>query len=328
MATIADVARAAEVSIATVSRVLSPGTHPVNPETARRVREAAAALDFVPSAVASGLATRRTGLLGLVVRDLGDPHYPQLAAGAEEAARQSGLALLVCNTLSDSGRLADYLRVLRARRVDGLVVSGGSSLSESDLQALKSTGLPCVLIGRPLSSSLPFVAVDNRAAAADVARHLVQGGRRRLAHLGGLATQTTMLDRAEGFAQAAGEAGLEVTTVETDGTAESALRVTRQLLAQPKRPDALFAATDRLALAALAAALDAGIAVPGDLAIVGFDDTPTAALVRPALSSVAQPAAALGEAAIELIKALLLGEEGRSVTLPATLVPRSSSASA
>jgi DNA-binding LacI/PurR family transcriptional regulator len=330
VATIADVARRAGVSIATVSRVLSPGLqpHPVNPETARRVREAAAALDFVPSAVARALVSRRSGLLGLVVPDLADPHYPQIARGAEDRARQEGWSVLVCNTLGNPQRLADYLRLLRARRVDAVVVSGGSSLGRQELDAIAASQLPAVLIGRPAEPErLPFVAVDNVLAAHDATMHLVQAGRRRVAHLAGPVTQTTMADRAAGYRTALAKRALPAEVVATDGSSEEGLRAARVLLDRRllDRPDALFAATDRLAAAALAAAMDAGVCVPSQLAVIGFDDLPLAAYLRPSLSSVAQPAQQLGEAAIHLALQVLAGETAEPVVLPARLVLRTSS---
>ncbi len=330
MATIADVARRAGVSIATVSRVLSPGPqpHPVNPETARRVREAARELDFVPSALARGLASRRSGLLGLIVPDLADPHYPLIARGAEEIAREHGLALLVANSLGDHTRLVEYLRVLRARRVDAVVISGGSSLSPDDLAAVSESPLPCVLIGRPVAvDRLAFVAVDNVGAARVATTHLLDSGRRRVVHLAAPSFQTTMADRSAGYRTAMEQAGLTSQVVETDGTAEGGREAAARLLDRPagERPDGLFAATDRVAVGAMAAAADRGIQVPTDLGVVGFDDTPMAAYVRPSLTTVAQPGRRLGEAAIELALRVAAGEKVETVFLDARLVVRDSS---
>lgn len=329
VATIADVARLAGVSIATVSRVLSPGSapHPVNPATAERVRRAAAELDFVPSALARGLASSRSGLLGFVVPDLADPHYPQVAGGAEEAARAAGLSVIVCNTLGDTSRLLEYLQLLRARRVDAVIVSGGGSLGAAELDALERSGRPVVLIGRPTTSGcvLPYVAVDNEAAGRDVARHLVlEAGRRKLVHLAGPSRQTTMLDRAKGFQAEAAHLGVPCALAETDGSPDDGARVTASLLARAggSQPDALFAATDRLAIAALGAAHDARIAVPRDLAVMGFDDLPLAPYLRPSLSSVTQPGPKLGEAAVRLALTAASGSRVEPVLLPARIVPR------
>ncbi len=331
MATIADVARRARVSIATVSRVLSPGPvpHPVHPETAARVRAAAAALDYIPSALARGLASRRSGLLGFLVPSLADPHYPQIARGAEDVARLAGLSLLVCNTLGDPDRAAAYLRLLRSRHVDALIVSGGSALTAATLAAITDSHLPAVLIGRPASDqAIAYVCVDNRAAARQATLHLLDSGRTRVVHLAGPRGQTTMADRAAGYGQALAERGLPAALLETDGSADGALAAMRALLETPARvrPDAIFAAADRMAVAAMAAASDAGVAVPGDLAVMGFDDLALDAYLRPSLSSVTQPARELGEAAIRLALRLVAGESVRPVVLQARPVLRQSTA--
>ena len=331
MATIADVARRAGVSIATVSRVLSPAPspHPVSARTAARVREAAQALDFVPSALARGLASRRSGLIGLIVRDLADPHYPHVAGGAEDAARRHGLAVLVCNTLGQPDRLADYLRLLNARHVDAIVLCGGSTLSPPELASLGASAAPVVLIGRPAPPwQPPFVSIDNLGAARAVTRHLVETGRRRIAHLAGPASQTTMLDRAAGYAEALAEAGLPTEVVETNASPADGLARARRLLRRPaaRRPDAVFAATDRLALSVLAAAADVGLGVPRDLAVFGFDDLPLAPYVRPSLSSVTQPAHRLGREALGLALRLIDGARPDPVVVAAEIVVRDSSA--
>jgi LacI family transcriptional regulator len=327
VAGIQDVAQRAGVSIATVSRVLSPGPapHPVSPATAARVRAAAAELDYVPSALARGLVSRRSGLLGFLVPSLADPHYPHIARGAEDRAREHGLALLVCNTLGDSRRLADYLRVLRARKVDALVVSGGSSLSTSDLAALEATRLPTMLIGRPTGDSpAPWVGVDNRSAAREATEHLLRS-RRRVVHLAGPPTQTTMADRADGYRDAMADAGAEAEVIATSGTPQAGEDAARLLLRRARPPDALFAATDRLAIGALGVANDLQLPVPEALGLIGFDDLPLAAYLRPRLSTVAQPGRELGAAAIGLALALLGDEPVRPVILPARLIVRGSS---
>lgn len=327
MATIVDVAQGARVSIATVSRVLSPGVRPhrVKAETAQRVREVAGALDFVPSALARGLASRRSGLLGLLVPDLADAHYPWVARGAEDAARSEGLAVLVCNTLGDDGRFCDYLNVLRARRVDALILSGTSSLGPTNLAALAASGLPAVVVGRlPRRTGIPWVAVDNRAAGRDVTKHLWEGGRRRIVHLAGPLRQSSMADRAAGYRAYLRSHGLRPVVISTTGESEGGLRAMRALLRE-RQVDAVFAATDRLAIATLAAAHDAGLRVPTDLAVVGFDDLPMAPYLRPSLSSVAQPTRELGALAVQLVCQMLTGVPVRPLTVAARLCVRASS---
>jgi LacI family transcriptional regulator len=330
VATIADVARAAGVSITTVSRVLSPGAvpHPVRADTAERVRAAARELKFTPSPLARGLASRHSGLIGLIVPDLADPHYPQIAAGVEDRARDGRLDVLICNTLGDVGRLTAYLRLLQARRVDAIVLSGGTSLSAEALQALEDIDVPLVLIGRPTTGvPWPYVSIDNADGARQATRHLLDLGRRRVLHLGGPVTQTTMADRAAGYTAAMRAAGLAPEILASNGTPEDGYtRLERRLEGDGQVvPEAIFAATDRLAIAAMALAADRHLHVPDDLAVVGFDDIPLAGQLRPALSTLAQPAHELGTVAIDLAQRRIADESVEPVTLSARLVPRASS---
>lgn len=311
--------------------MLSPGIdpHPVREATAERVRLAARELDFVPSPIARGLAARRSGLIGLLVPDLTDPHYPNIASGVEHAAREADMAVLISNTLGDTARLHEYLRVLAARRVDAIVLSGATSLAAEDVQALAATEVPVVLIGRPAAASATVVSVsvDNVMAARLATWHLAETGRQRIAHLAGPGSQTTMADRRLGYAQALQVAGLRARVVESNGWPEDGYtRMIEVFRHDAARPDAVFAATDRLAVAVLAAAVDAGVRVPDELAVLGFDDTPLAPHLRPSLSSVAQPAHELGRVAVKLARGLLAGEAVESVLLQASLVVRESTA--
>ena len=325
MVTIADVAQAAGVSIATVSRVLSPGAvpHPVRADTADRVREAARRLNFIPSPLARGLAARRSGLIGLIVPDLADPHYPQIAIGAEDAAREASMAALICNTLGEIDRLAEYLQLLQARRVDAIVLSGSTSLNAVELQTLQRCEVPMVLIGRPaIHVQWPHVSIDNRLGARLATRHLLQIGCDRIVHLSGPRTQTTMADRVRGYVDELEGRPAEV--VESNGTPEDGYARLLARLQERPMPDGVFAATDRLAIAALAAAADRSLHVPRELAVVGFDDIPLAGQLRPSLTSVAQPAYELGVVAVEMAQRLAIGEDVQPRVLAPKLIERQS----
>ncbi|MDQ3809123.1 MAG: substrate-binding domain-containing protein, partial [Chloroflexota bacterium] len=252
----------------------------------------------------------------------------QLATGVELAAREAELAVLICNTFGDPRQLAEYLRVLRARRVDAMVLSGGSSLGQDQLRMAVDSGLPLVVIGRPgVPMDLAYISVDNVAAARAATDHLVDQRRRGIAHLAGPSGQTTMIDRCAGYRQSLAAHGLDARVLATDGLAEHAYRVVRRALRQGgPRPDAIFAATDRLAIAAMAAVVDAGLRVPYDVAVVGFDDSAVAAHLRPSLSSVSQPAVELGRGAVRMVLALAGGRSVRTRVLRARLVARASSA--
>jgi LacI family transcriptional regulator len=327
--TIADVARAAGVSIATVSRVLSPGAvpHPVRADTAERVRVAARELNFSPSPMARGLASRHSGLLGLIVPDLGDPHYPQIAGGVEDGAREADLAVLICNTFGDVDRMTEYLTLMQHRRVDAIVLSGGTSLNAVELLTLNDCKVPLVLIGRPtIQVPWPYVSIDNRDGALKATRHLMQIGRRRIIHLGGPRTQTTMADRAAGYREAMQSGNMTAEAIiESDGTPEDGYaRLQSRFDERGPAPDAIFAATDRLAVAAMALAADRHLHIPRELAIVGFDDIPLALQLRPTLSTMAQPAYELGTIAINIAKHLMAGDPAQPVSLGVELIARQS----
>jgi LacI family transcriptional regulator len=326
--TIADVARAAGVSITTVSRVLSPGAvpHPVRADTAERVRVAARELNFIPSPMARGLASRRSGLIGLVVPDLADPHYPQIAGGVEDGAREAELAVVICNTFGDVDRMTEYLMLMQARRVDAIVLSGGTSLNAIELLALNDCQVPMVLIGRPtIQVPWPHVSIDNRDGARQATRHLMQLGRRRILHLAGPRTQTTMADRAAGYREFMQSANMTPESIESDGTPEDGYdQLKSRFNGKGHVPDAIFAATDRLAVAAMALAADRHMHIPRDLAIVGFDDIPLAAQLRPSLSTMAQPAYELGTVAINMAKRLVAGESVQPILLDVGLTARQS----
>jgi LacI family transcriptional regulator len=291
------------------------------------VRAAARELSFVPSAIARGLVARRSGLLGLIVPDLTDPYYPQIASGVEHAAREAELAVLICNTLGDPQHLSDYLRVLRARRVDAIVLAGGSTLGPRDLRMAAQSGVPVVLIGRPgYQSDLPYVSIDNVRAAREATQDLVDSGRRYIAHVAGPPTQTTMFDRAQGYLDAVKANDLYSLIVRTSGEPEHAYELLMPYVREPanQRIDAVFAATDRLAIAAIAAIVDAGLSVPDDVAVIGFDDIPLAARLRPSLSSVTQPADELGQGAVEMALKIAAGQPVEPLVLRAHPVLRGS----
>jgi LacI family transcriptional regulator len=286
---------------------------------------AAEQLGFVPSAVARGLASRRTGVVGLLVPDLTDPHYPQIAIGVDFMARRHHRAVLIYNSHGDRAQLGERLRLMQERRVDAAVISGGSSLAEDELQMILDSQLPVVLIGRPGADLLvPYVSVDNVRGAMDATEHLVQLGRQRVAHLAGPVSQTTMADRAAGYEAAlVSHRRSQSIVFPTDGTPEHAYTIVKHEV--PLEPiDGLFAATDRLAIAAMAALHDLGLRMPEDVAVIGFDDMPLASYLRPALASVAQPARQLGEAATLLALRVADGDSPRPLVLSTQLELRAS----
>jgi LacI family transcriptional regulator len=328
---IRDVAAAAGVSVATVSRVLSPASAdvPMRKETRDKVERAIDELGYRPNDLARALLQHRTDAIGLVVPDISNPYYPPLVRGVEDAASSRGYRVVLCNTDRDPAKISGYLDTLIKTRVDGIVVAGGGWADLSDRTAVLGTyrtGL--VAVGRHLSAH-PSVRVDNVAASRDAAEHLIGLGHRAIAFLGGPASSTTVQDRAQGYRDAlevAGPTGPAAVRY-GDFTEESGYAATRELLGTTPRPTALLCANDRIAIGAYAAAADAGRRVPDEVSVVGFDDTPIARYVRPTLTTVAIPTYDMGLAAVRLLLAQLEGDAASELETMATrLVLRDSTA--
>jgi LacI family transcriptional regulator len=326
-ATVVDVARRARVSIATVSRVLTGSRHPVGEATRRRVLAAAGALDYSPSDIARGLLQRATRTIGLVIPDIANPYYPELARGVEDAAREAGYAVIFSNTDRDHERIARAIRVLRQKRVDGLIFAGGGSQQRTLPDGIDRFGAPVVAIG---SHHLPFpsVRIDNWQASYAAVSHLIETGRRRVACVAGPPQSTTVGERVQGYQQA-----LEMRRLPApahwlrygDFGAASGYHEARALLEAAAPPDAILALNDRMAIGVLAAAADLKVRVPEDLGVVGFDDIPLASYLRPPLTTVRIPAYEMGAAAIRLLLAGIAGRpHPRAVRLEARLIVRGS----
>jgi LacI family transcriptional regulator len=309
--TIQDVARLAGVSIATVSRVLNRSAHPVRSEVRERVEAAARELDFRPSALARGLAGRETRMLALVLPDVSNPYYPRLLRGAEDAASAEGYALIVCNTDYDPAKVALYVKLLREKHVDGVLVGGGGHDQPADLVQLVDAGVPIQAIGRH-ALAVASVRIDNLAAGRAATRHLLERGCSRVAFVGGSFTHTTVADRRAGYRQALREAGMDREAqfeLEADFTPAGGAEAGRRLLGLSPCPDGVFAANDHLAVGLLHALQAAGRRIPQDVAVIGFDDIPLAQFLRPALSSVAVPAYELGAQAVQRLMRQMRGEQ-------------------
>lgn len=330
--TITDVAAAARVHPSTVSRVLSGrGATAMRPETRRRVLVAARRLGYRPSALARGLRLKRTMTLGMLVPDITNPFFSSIIKGAEDAARDRGYDLILCNSEDIPEREATYLGVLRARQVDGLLIAS-SRMADATIADLRDEGFPFVLLNRSSGAEDLAVVVENRAAAEAVVAHLARLGHRRIAHVAGPRTTTTGAERVVGYLAGIHSHNLardEALLVEADAFSEDAgYRAACTLLASPERPTAIFGANDLIAIGVLRAARDSRLRVPADLSIVGFNDIPLANLLEPALTTVRVPQFEMGARGARLLIDRLEGATGHRtpVVLPTALVVRASSA--
>ncbi|WP_432541576.1 LacI family DNA-binding transcriptional regulator [Kineococcus sp. SYSU DK002] len=319
------IAREAGVAQSTVSRVLNGGS--VAPETRRRVLEVLARHDYQPNSAARALVAARSGLVGVVVRDLTNPFYPVMVRAVERVLHERGLRLLL---LSDVTTAQESLAVLRRERVDGVVFT--SAVRDDPLAwPVSEHGIPVVLCHRTIAG-FPGdqVEADNVGAARLAADHLLDLGHRRLGMLCGTAQASTAEQRAAGFRARVAERapGAELVTVQGGYDYATSHAAVRELLAGPGRPSALFCHNDVMAHAALNAATAEGVDVPGGLSVVGCDDAPASAWERIALTTVRQPLSRIAEVAARLLLERLEDPEAplRHEVLPVELVRRSTTA--
>jgi DNA-binding LacI/PurR family transcriptional regulator len=331
--TVDDVARHAGVSRATVSRVVNTSPN-VLPETRRVVERAIAELGYVPNRAARSLMTRRSDLVGVVIlepadRLFGDPYFGQLLLGISEglAARDFQLVLLMAPSRREEQRVAGYLE---AGHVDGAIFIGPHG--EDPLPGrLATAGLPVVLNGRPArTAGLSFVDADNRGGARLAVEHLLQHGRQRIATIHGTLDLASGRDRLDGYHDALLAAGVaRDPRLEASGdfSAKTAGLAMEQLLTSTADLDAVFAASDSMASAAVRVLQSTGRRIPEDVAVVGFDDTPIAVAVEPPLTTVRQPIASMGREMARLLLARLddPGHVPTHVVFPTELVVRASS---
>ncbi len=300
---ISDVAREAGVSPQTVSRALNNKSE-ISAETRERILAIVERLGYRPNTLARGLVTQKTSTLGLVVPDIANPFFSEVARGAEDAAHEAGYSLLLCNTKEDPTRELEVLRTLEAQRVDGIVLCS-SRLSEDELGMMLARLPAVVLVNREsFGSGLKSVCIDDEAGALCATQHLLLSQRRVIGFLAGPPASYSSRKRARGYQRALSEAG---TTADPDlfltcePHLEGGRQAARQLLARWPGLDALLCYNDLVAVGALQACASLGRHVPEDIAVVGFDDILLAGLITPSLTTLRSDKGALGAEAVLLL---------------------------
>lgn len=319
--TIGDVAAAAGVSVATVSRVLNGGA--VKKATATRVWNAAARLDYTPNALTRGIFAGRSSTIGVVIDDLRSPFYLDLMRGIDEVADANGSLVMFANTFHRAGREVAHVRTMDEQRVRGLVVTTGES-TDDRTRRMAAGGTPCVIVARSVpdpSPGLHSVALDNVAAGRLIARHLVSCGRRSV----GVITsgrRPSQLDRTEGLRQGLAEAGLPLpeAAVASADVDEHVTGAVGALLAGHTAMDAIVCLTGRRTVAVHSALTGRGLAIPDDIGFLTMDDFPWASALG--ITVIAQPSYRMGQRAAELV----IDNPGESaqLTFEPTLLARTS----
>lgn len=318
-ATIRDVARHAQVSVASVSRVLNR-PHDVSEKTRTRVADAVRSLGYVPHAGARSLSLARTNAIGVVLPDFHGEFFSEIVRGMDREASRHGYMLLLANVHAGSEQSTNALRAMRGR-VDGLIILA-PHLSESELADALPARTPAVLINsRGDAGGHPSVRLDNAAGARAVADHVISLGCKQVVHIAGASGNLDAQERADAFRDAMRRQGVTVEVMQGDFSEESGEAVVAALLSSGHNVDAIFAGNDMMAIGALQALRQAGLRVPEDVAVVGFDDVPLARHVG--LTTVRVRIAELGERALDRLTSILAGEEdggGQELHMPELIV--------
>jgi len=330
--TIYDVARLAGVSTATVSRALN-GTGQIAASTRATIEAAVEQLGYRPNTIARSLVTKTTQTIALLLPDITNPFYAALVNGIQQTALSHGHTMLLCTTASDAEREEHYLRVLRAKQVDGALVDG-LVLPPDRIARFVEDGFPIVCLDRDIDSrSIPLVQVDNRLGGRIATEHLIDLGHTRIGHVTGAGELGISDERLAGYRDALTGAGLPVDfqlVEEGRFTDDGGHDAARRLLEREPGVTAIFAANDLSALGVLNAVAEAGRRVPDDVSVVGFDDLHLSAYTAPPLTTIRQPAVEIATLATEILIGLTKGREVEEMRhlLEPELVVRASTRSA
>src|SRR6516225_3199151 len=329
MATIQDVAKAAGVAASTVSRYLN-GQLRVSPATEERMLRAVRELGYVPNAQAKNLVRRRSGVIGFVVPEIGNPYFGAIADYVVEAVERRGLMVLLCSTRSQAAKESSYIDLLASGAIDGMLYLGSFRSNERLAPAIRG-GLPVVVVDEPIAGlpDVHTVVMDDYSGGYQAASYLVALGHRQIAFVSGPAELGSVAERWRGYCDALAKGGIDPggqISLAGHFTEQFGASALPRLLGAPQPPTAAFVASDYIALGMLSAAETHGVRVPEDLSVVGFDDIRFSQYVRPRLTTVRSPVERLAQTGVELLFDRLAGTPGpaRTEVLPVELVVRES----
>ncbi len=333
MPSIRDVAKRANVSISTVSRVITKSA-PVDEATKERVVSAISEIGYRPNIIAQSLRSKSGQMIGLLVPGLGNPSFTRLIDSLAGAANSHGLGLIIADTKNDQKQESEAIDMMLRRNVDGIILSRVSDKSQVVRQFMKNkqNSIPLVVIDRALAhEGIPNVVADNYGSGLLAGRHLVSIGCRKIACVCGPRVISLVRDRISGFADALKENGttLEESMIfEGDFTFDSGIKMVEQILSNHIEVDGIWCHDDIIALGVLSALQRRGVHVPGDIALMGMDDIQYSRMSYPTLTTIAQPFTEMSEKVIELIESIKNGQnpEKKHIVLNVNLVKRESTA--
>lgn len=323
--TIKDVAEKAKVSYPSVSRALS-GKPGVSNKTRDKVLKIAKEMNYQPNALARSLVQNRTSTIGLIIPDILNPYFPEIAKGVDDEAHKRDLNMFLCNSDWDGVREGEYIDQLIANRVDGIIIFPTSSANISEIRRKAGKDLPIIILGTSQAEDVSVsISIDNILGAELSTGHLLNKKYSKLAFIGGKPGLSGVEDRLDGFKKAHDNLGLHVQNeliVESGFTFESGFIAMNNLLDNKLIPDAVFAENDVIALGAIQALRTRGLRVPEDMAVCGFDDIPMASMAGIDLTTVRQPKYEMGKMAVSELYSILQGESDLNVNKRLVLEPK------
>ena len=307
--TIKDIARMADVSIATVSMVLNNKDASISPATKERVLQIIKEQNYISNKVARSMVTRRTKTIGLIIPDIANPFFPELARGAEDMASEAGYNIIFCNTDDDLDKEEKYIDMLTSKMVDGIVLTQ-SAKRTGYIAGIDRTSIPIILIDRNAENHniKGKVLVNNEVGAYQAVRHLIEKGYRKIVLITGESTTRTSLDRMLGYKKALKESGIafnEEYIWAGHFKSEWGEEAIRMILERRLPFDAVFCGNDLIAISVIKTLKNANFIIPDDVGVVGFDDIYMARMIDPELTTVRQPNYEMGYKAVELLVGVL-----------------------
>jgi LacI family transcriptional regulator len=331
MTTIRDVANRAEVSISTVSRVVNgSGGYRVHPDIRERVLKAVAELDYRPNYLARGLRQSNTCMIGLIIPDNANPFYAELARAIEDAGFAAGYSVILCNSDLSEEKQQAYVDVLLSHKVDGVILINMLLPPLNSIERIRAENIPMVVTNvDALEPKMDQVIVDDHRGGYLAGQYLLRLNHRHIGCITYSQPLSFINSRTVGFRQALAEAGIELTTEDFaigNGRYESGYKAMQELIQRRPNLTAVFVFNDMMALGAIGALHAQGMRVPEDVSIIGYDNIALAAVFEPALTTIAQPIAAIGQECItQLLERIQQpGKQPTQITLPVELIERSS----
>jgi len=309
--TIRDVAKLAEVHPSTVSRVIN-GDSRISEKTKNKVLLIIKKLGYTPNAIARGLKTKRTFTLGMLIPDITNPFFAEIARGVEDAANKNSFNIILCNTDDKLKKERTYLEILREKRVDGLIL-GTAHIRDKSILELEKKKFPYILISRNVDRlNKNCIIIDDLAGGMMATEYLIKLGHHRIAHISGPLKTRSGLNRLKGYQLALKKYKIEYNDEligEGDFRIRGGYQVMKRFLKLTKPPTAIFAANDLLALGAMQAIQKKNFYIPEDFSIIGFNDIELASFVYPSLTTIRQPILEMGNLAVKMLLNIIIDGE-------------------